>query len=224
VPGEEAPRFPGSSTLTQDAEPSLFIYRQVFVESGKEFVREGIMGLLNRSEAQIFPHEDVEAGRVAACMQAIEKGQCDPGSIWLWCDDARNVFSPLLKLAGPPEMEAADLFGCTHQMVCITDPFRIWELQRALDGRPLFIADGHHRFAAGWNLATIQIRTSMLRSRGGFSLDQIEQDARRGVLLAPKSTDFYPKLAAGLAIHRNQNENVMPPVAHRPGVRKPSSK
>ncbi len=177
-----------------------------------------------------------------------------------------------------------------------------------LEGRELFLADGHHRFAAGHNFAMIQARDSSLRSlpshrlvvqrrglelpetsevedidtflsdtpkdrwrgvvlergrepRGidisrlfplvdlfrdavveptreiplaiaavesgevemailvaAYTVEQIEDYARRGVLLPPKSTDFYPKLR-----HPFQNENVVPATAHRRGVRYPSS-
>ena len=53
----------------------------------------------------------------------------------------------------------------------------------------------------------------------GLSLDEIEVHARSGIFLPPKSTDFYPKLAAGMVMYRHQNENVSPPVPHLPGVR-----
>ena len=171
-------------------------------------------------------------------------------------------------------------------------------------GKELFLADGHHRYAAGYNLAMIQTRDASLRSlpshrlilqkrgmrlpetecvgdidlylattpidrwravvidrgreaRGidiarsvdlkevfcdalveptremgdciaaveagraelamlvtAYTVDQIEDYARRGALLPPKSTDFYPKLA-----HPLQSENVTPATAHRRGVR-----
>jgi uncharacterized protein (DUF1015 family) len=117
-----------------------------------------------------------------------------------------------LKVTRPPEIQVADRFGCVHEIWSVTDPGCICKVQAALNGKDLFLADGHHRFAAGWNLATIQVRNAALRtwpyargavSREELSIDQIERAARQGILLAPKSTDFFPKLAAGLVIHRH---------------------
>lgn len=301
IPGEEEPL--ALSNLVQDAQPALFFYRQHFRFPGEqdESIRDGVMGLLNRAEAEIHTHEETFPERVTACRRAIQDGCTDPGSFWLWSDFA---LPPGLKRSVP--QEAVDTFGTLHQFWPITDLRDIAATQSALDGKALFLADGHHRFAAGWNLATIQVRSNALQSLPvhrlilgahlpalpettpldhfeaflaatpngcvavmpgpafhGFtltspiltrdilterlrsasvaiaavqsgrapmallfapvSLSQIEHDARRGILLPPKSTDFFPKLAAGLVMHRHQNVNTTPPTAQRLGVRKPSS-
>ncbi|MES1260933.1 MAG: hypothetical protein ABUS49_04285, partial [Acidobacteriota bacterium] len=85
MPGQEMPRSSGGEPLIQDAEPSLVLYRQRFRFPGEsaESVREGIMGLLNRAEATVFPHEQVVAGRVAACARMLGETRSDPGSLWL---------------------------------------------------------------------------------------------------------------------------------------------
>jgi uncharacterized protein (DUF1015 family) len=300
VSGEEPPRLLDPSALRQDAEPALYLYTQRFRFPGEsvERVRRGVMGVLDRAHASIFPHEQVEAHRVAECVKAIRAGDTDPGSLWLWRDDAAGAFARLCEPAGPPTVEARDRSGCLHQMWAVTGGARIRALQAAVAGHPLFLADGHHRFAAGWNFATIQAGRDELRTlpshrlilEGGalqappgdpieaepvedidaylaaapkgrtrcvavvpgprlqgfelptgaaaqslipgavvqpvreiaeaiaavesgrakmalllapLSIAQIERDASRGILLPAKSTDFYPKLAAGLVMHRS---------------------
>jgi uncharacterized protein (DUF1015 family) len=225
IPGEDSRPSNVRVNYVQDAEPALFIYRQRFRFPGDEedSVRDGVMGLLDRAEATIHPHEETIAESVAAC--AIDLPDTDLGSLWLWCDDSNDALHPLLQIPKSPEHQMTDRFGCQHQIWPVTGPEHICGIQAALDTKALFLADGHHRFAAGWNLATIQIRGSALRFRDHTSLssalliEQIESNARGGILLPPKSTDFYPKLLAGLVVHRHQNENVTPPVAQRPGVR-----
>jgi len=315
VPGEESPCSLSSAILTQETHPALYLYRQIFRFPGETeiSVREGVMGLLNRMEAPVFAHEETFPERVAACARSLHSGNSDPGSLLLWCSDLEGTLAPLLHMQEPPATEATDSSGCVHQIWPVRDPAHIRGLQSALEGRSLFLADGHHRFASGWNLATIQIRSRALRSlashrlvldtcslsfpkmpfvedigryladapagysrsvivtRGpvfqGFEtphgvhaqrllgpatiqpvrevsqalaaveagrahlalimppyiVAQLEDNARRGILLPPQSTDFYPKLAAGLVIHRNQNENVTPAIAQRLGVLNPSS-
>ena len=314
IPGEEMPPARGGVEYLQDDTPALFLYRQRFRFPGDSevSVREGVTGVLDAGTV-VLPHEETSVDRVADCARMLASAESDPGSLWLWCNDANALLSPLLDTTGEAEIQVTDRFGCLHQMWAVTDAGRIRNIQCALKGRPLFLADGHHRFAAGWNLATIQIRSHALRSlpshrlviaAGEMSLpggvpvhdvagylssaaagrhrcvivrrgpvfegieiacevqverllpgatvqpiremaeaveavqsglaqmallgtpvlvEQIEGDARRGILLPPKSTDFYPKLVAGLISYRPQKENVTPPVAHRPGVRNPSS-
>jgi uncharacterized protein (DUF1015 family) len=225
IPGEDPQPSNVRVNYVQDAEPALFLYRQRFRFPGddEDSVRDGVMGLLDRAEATVHPHEETIAESVAAC--AIDSPDNDLGSLWLWCNDANPSLAPLLQRQQPPEYQMTDRFGCRHQIWPVTKPGHICGIQAALDAKPLYLADGHHRFAAGWNLATIQIRSYALRFRDHTSLssarliEQIESNARGGILLPPKSTDFYPKLLAGLVVHRHQNENVTPPVAQRPGVR-----
>ncbi len=311
ISGEEPPCPLDNAALRQDAQPALYLYTQRFRFAGEsvERVRRGVMGLLDRAHATIFPHEQIDADRVAECAKAIRAQESDPGSLWLWRDDFSGALASLCETTEPATAEACDHFGCLHQMWAVTDAGRIRALQAELAGHPLFLADGHHRFAAGWNFATIQAGRDALRTlpshrlilEGGplrapasqpiediesylaiapegparcvavtpgptlrgfelpagvaaqslipgavvepireiaeaiaaveagrakmalllapLSIAQIEHDARRGILLPPKSTDFYPKLAAGLVMHRNQNAKVTPPVAQRPGVR-----
>ncbi len=300
IPGEEQP-LP-LAELVQADEPALYFYRQQFRFPGdrEHSVRDGVMGILNRAEAVLHTHEETFPDRVANCARTIQEGHTDPGSMWLW-----SSFTMPPGLTHGASEQAVDAFGTLHQFWPITHPYTIAAVQSALAGKPLFLADGHHRFAAGWNLATIQVRTEALKTlpvhhliptvlalpetqpvqrleeylgdgnrcvavtRGplfqGFELDaahkflhadaitervrstdaaiaavqsgrvpmallyaplslsQIEHDAQRGILLPPKSTDFFPKLAAGLIMHRHQNVNTTPPTAQRPGVRNPSS-
>ncbi len=323
VPGEETAPALDPSLLVEDSRPALFLYRQRFRFPGEaeESVREGVMGLLDPEEpARIFPHEETYPERVAACAAELKSTGLHRSSLFLWCDDAEGIIAPLLKTDAPTSIEATDHVGCLHQIRRIEDPVWIHRLQAALRSKPLFLADGHHRFAAGWKLATIQVRTNALQTLAvhrlvlenssltlpettpiediaaywaaappglvrfgmvvprtgllGFelpcrdggpnisilrslvlhdirtqpvrgiaraieavrtgqarmaflleplSIAAIENHARCAILLPPKSTDFFPKLAAGLVMQRHQKETVTPATAQRPGVRNPSS-
>jgi hypothetical protein len=317
IPGEEPMRPVQPEFLLHDAEPALYIYQQRFRFPGdtEDSVREGVTGLLDRAEAgPVYVHEGTLPDRLAACAEALraeDPERPDPGSLWLWVHEESPHLAPILQTSATPTFHAADRFGCLHRMWRINEPIRIAKIQDALAGKELFLADGHHRYAAGWNLATIQIRTEALRTlpshrlviedgltlpatqpipdihtfwaetppgrarfgviwpsgelRGfevpwemrhrlldgtlvkpvrtieravqavgngearmallvqALSVDEIEAEARSGIFLPPKSTDFYPKLAAGMVMYRHQNETVKPPVPHLPGVRYPSS-
>jgi uncharacterized protein (DUF1015 family) len=307
LPGEQAaPVIPGGQidellrqgALQEDREPVLFLYRQTFRFTGQEeWTRTGVMGIPGEP-SNIYVHEQVFDAGIEACREELDKTGAFLSSLFLWCNDAEGLLAPLLNCDGAPLFEYSDQFGCRHQFWRIRDPAWIAAVQSALVEQPLFLADGHHRFAARWQLATIQIRNFALQTfaahrlvletrdmelpetqpvqdlrsywektppgrvrfgvllpelrgfelpcapdernisvlhgrvlRGAvvtavrdaaqaanavrtgracmallmepLSVDDIEADAHRGLWLPPKSTDFFPKLLAGMVMYRH---------------------
>jgi uncharacterized protein (DUF1015 family) len=204
VPGEETDPPFHPELLTEDTHSCLFVYRQKF----QNFIREGVIGLLNREKATVYPHEETRSDSVAACSRRLRETSVQTSTVWAWVNDAERLLNSLLAPYQPPVIEAADRFGCLHQIERIANSAVIRQIQTALHGKNLFLADGHHRIASGWTLITVQVRNNALNSRAGRlprppNIDDIEAAALRGRLLPPKSTDFYPKLAAGLVMARH---------------------
>jgi uncharacterized protein (DUF1015 family) len=204
VPGEETDPPFHPELLAQDTQPCLFIYRQRF----QNLIREGVIGLLDRGEATVCLHEETCANSVAACSHRLRETGVQTSTLWAWVNDADRSLASLLVLHQHPVIEAADRFGCLHQIVRVANTTVISQIQTALQGKTLFLADGHHRFASGWTLITIQVRSNALSSRAGRlpqppNIDDLEEAALGGRLLPPKSTDFFPKLAAGLVMARH---------------------
>ena len=192
--------------LRQDTAKALFVYRQRFCFGGDETanVREGLVGLLgDAGENAVLRHEHTFAERRLACEKELGRTGANLSSLWLACDDVDRRMESLLCDAAceRPWLEVTDGSHCVHQLWRVVNPARIEAAQGALEGKELFLVDGHHRFAANWRLATVQIRTEALRtSKLPESVPHIVDCARQGLLLPPKSTDFYPKLAEGLVI------------------------
>jgi hypothetical protein len=239
---------------------------------------------------------------VEACREELGNAGAYVSSLFLWCNDRAGALARLFKTEAAPLFEYADRFGCRHQFWRMADPAWISAVQEALAGQPLFLADGHHRFAANWQLATIQVRSTALQTFAahrlvlearnmelpkmqplddlqayweetppdmarfgallpdlrGFELpcaadkrnvsvlhrlvlhdavvkpvrdaaqaanmvrsgdarmallmeplriSDIEADALRGIRLPPKSTDFFPKLVAGMVMYKHSRQN-----------------
>ena len=308
LPGEQAAPViqPGQidellaqGALQQDRDPALFLYRQSFrfPDSQEEWTRTGVMGVPG-DRSNIYAHEQVFETGIEACRQELHNTGACVSSLFLWCNDRDGRLAQLLKTDAAPSLEYVDSYGCRHEFWRIADPAWIADVQAALAGQPLFLADGHHRFAANWPLATIQVRSAALQTfaahrlvleardielpetqavddfcsywketppgkvrfgvllpelrgfelpskaaernisvlhrlvlrdavvkpvrdltkaadavRNGHArmalllapllLDDIEADALRGILLPPKSTDFFPKLVAGMVMCRH---------------------
>src|SRR5689334_943686 len=144
---------------------ALFVYRQRFrfPAETSEIMRIGIMGVLHTESTHILPHEETIPERVAAMRRSLSDRLYDPGPLWLWCNDPDDSLASAIQPAGPPQIIAQDHIGCIHEYWRINELnelHRIKTLQVALGGRLLFLADGHHRYAAGWKFGVIQIRTS----------------------------------------------------------------
>ena len=171
MPGEEPVPVIDPASLLEDPEPALFVYRQRFRFPGEEqeSARAGIVGLLCRDRAKaIYPHEHTVQSSVEACRRERRRMQLEASMLTLWCDDGDGSLSSLLQVEGQPFAEAIDRFGCVHQLWRMTSADD--KLQSRLLERELFLADGHHRFAAGWQLAAIQIRTPAFRTLAAHRL------------------------------------------------------
>lgn len=289
------PKLIHEGILQQDGQNALFIYRQRFCFPGEEMesVREGVTGLLSAdARRRVLRHEETIISSKENCSRERQRMRANLSSLLLWCDDDDARIASLLSsmLVAKPWKEVIDQTGCVHQIWRVIEAKWIANVQTLLHGKELFLADGHHRFAAEWQLATIQIRSKALRTlavhrllladipidleparaisnleefraatpagavrfgvhdgetllgvelssssyeqllrtartrpirhvsqaiqavRNGeaqlafllerLSVSEIMVYARRGALLPPQSTDFYPKLAEGLVLHR----------------------
>jgi uncharacterized protein (DUF1015 family) len=312
LPGEQAApviqagqieKLLAQGALREDCEPALFLYRQCFYfpRLQQEWTRTGVMGIPG-DPSNVYAHEQVFEAGIEACREELGSAGACVSSLFLWCNDREGTLALLFKTEAAPLFEYVDTFGCRHQFWRMADPAWISAVQEALAGQPLFLADGHHRFAANWQLATIQIRGAALQTFAahrlvlearsmerpetqplddlqaywektppgrvrfgvllpelhGFELacaadernvsvvhrlvlrdavvkpvrdaaqaantvrsgdarmallmeplriSDIEADARRGIRLPPKSTDFFPKLVAGMVMYRHSRKN-----------------
>lgn len=210
VPGTEPPPAFNlqAKCLQRDVTPCLYLYRQIFFCAHIDRLAErvGVMGVLRTGgQDGVLPHEQTFAAGVAACQAERALLRAETSSLSLWCEDPGNEVHQLLRACGYHTFRSyQDRFGCTHELTRITDPELISRLQAHLRTQTLYLADGHHRFAAGWTLATVQLRSDTLRPHPGAhaqALADLEVAARNRILLAPKSTDFQPKLAGRLLWH-----------------------
>jgi uncharacterized protein (DUF1015 family) len=209
VPGVQRPPklSTGLGCVETDSEEAFFLYQQRFrlPEENMDCVREGVIGLLIPPDRdRVYRHEETLPDGVLGCRQERERWSAEMTSLFLWCRDESGELKNALRFSSPPWREIADPFGCIHQFWRVSDPERIAAIQECVRRNDLFLADGHHRFAAGWQFATVQVSTPELRPfrDARSSLSALERESRAGRLLPPKSTDFYPKLIGRVLLHR----------------------
>ncbi len=137
--------------LFSEADPALYVYHQQFEVAGQEFNRRGFMARMRLSrfgEGVVFPHEETMSGPkmdrymlTAVCkanLSQIFGLYPDPGC------EAQNLLEEAV--AGQTPVEAVDHLGVVHRMWPVTDPAVIAAVAGVMGPKPIFIADGHHRY------------------------------------------------------------------------------
>ncbi len=118
--------------------PALWSWR--WTEAGRSVV--GVAGALRLPAAGVVPHEEVRPGLVAHRAAELGSGRVQPEPIMLLYDGDPELVPAEV---GEPTLDLR-LTDAEHRVSRIDDPERRAEVDAALAGRTLVVADGHHRF------------------------------------------------------------------------------
>jgi len=144
--------------LRQDSARSLYIYHQQFQIEGRQYTRQGFMArvrLETFGQGRIYPHEETLAGPKADRLKLFRATGMNLSPVFGLFPDETNEVTPVLESAvrGSPPLEAtdhfADHFGVIHRFWPISDQHVIAQLTGLMGPKPIFIADGHHRYETG---------------------------------------------------------------------------
>lgn len=142
--------------LRQEHEDALYVYSQEFEWEGKRYVRSGVLGRVRLEEfgtGNVFPHEQTLSGPKADRLKLIRATNANLSPIFgLYPDDEATVQQKLddacIKLT--PNV-ATDHLGVIHKVWVVTDHNVINQVKSGLRDKPVFIADGHHRYETALN-------------------------------------------------------------------------
>jgi uncharacterized protein (DUF1015 family) len=142
--------------LQADPNPALYVYHQQFQYEGQTFDRRGFMcrvKLERFGEGNIFPHEETHASAKADRLKLTTACKANLSQIFGLYPDPNNEAQELLEasLVGATPLEATDHLGVKHRMWLVTDVKVIQQVAGLLGPKPMFIADGHHRYETACN-------------------------------------------------------------------------
>jgi uncharacterized protein (DUF1015 family) len=147
-----------SGIVAEDDEAAIYAYYQTFDVGGVEFTRRGFIAMVelqDYSSGGVKPHERTLEGPKADRLNLLKATHTHFGQIFQLYRDDDNTVADLLAdyTAAQPLAEAGipEQTRVTHRIWPVTDPTAISQLQEAMEGRPLFIADGHHRYETALN-------------------------------------------------------------------------
>jgi uncharacterized protein (DUF1015 family) len=142
--------------LQLDPDPALYVYHQIFDYAGQHLTRRGFMARIRLErfgEGKIYPHEETHASAKADRFKLTVACRANLSQIFGLYPDEDNAAQEILEEAiiGKTPLEAVDHLGVVHRMWPVSDLKVIGEVASVLGPRPMFIADGHHRYETACN-------------------------------------------------------------------------
>lgn len=147
-------RWQAGGVLVREATPSLYLVDQTYPgPDGRERTRRGFIArlrLADFTERVVLPHERTHADAKVDRLRLYRAVHADLSQIFLlFPDDDGGVGGALAAAAGAAPVaaarEASDGDGNLHRIVPLTGP-GVERVVALLHERPLYIADGHHRY------------------------------------------------------------------------------
>ncbi len=142
--------------LQHEPDPAIYVYHQVFDYAGKTYTRRGFMTrvqLVRFGEGNIYPHEQTHAKAKDDRLRLTRACQANMSQIFGLYPDPTNEAQNLLEahVAGTAGVEAVDHLGVTHRLWPVRDQNLISKVAALVEDKPMFVADGHHRYETACN-------------------------------------------------------------------------
>jgi uncharacterized protein (DUF1015 family) len=149
-------RWVQQGVLMQERDAALYVYHQVFEWEGVTFTRRGFLGRIRLErfgEGQVYPHEQTMSGPKADRLKLLAACRMNLSPVFGMYPDSENaVQAPLERsIAAQSPLEARDHLGVIHRMWPVIHHATIDQVQRLIKEKPIFIADGHHRYETAIN-------------------------------------------------------------------------
>ena len=156
--------------LQRDDQPALYVYHQIFTVGGKEYCRKGFMCGCEATpfgEGMIFPHEITMSGPKLDRLMLTTACKTNFSQIFGLYPDAENEVQNILEDAvrGEAPLEATDKDGVINRMWIVDDPDVVSKVVALMGPKPIFIADGHHRYETACNYR------KQIREQGELTLE-----------------------------------------------------
>ncbi|MFO0958764.1 MAG: DUF1015 domain-containing protein [Isosphaeraceae bacterium] len=140
--------------LKDDGHPALYLYDQTFTVEGQTFTRKGFLARVRLEpfgQGKIFPHEQTLSGPKADRLALYHATNFNLSPIFGLYPDAQEEVIRAVEagLKDRTPLVARDHLGVEHRLWLVTDPAAHTAVQGLMGSRPIFIADGHHRYETG---------------------------------------------------------------------------
>jgi uncharacterized protein (DUF1015 family) len=153
-----------SSILQQRKDPALYIYEMEY-KAGKDTKKlRGIICLVRIEDYDsgiVKPHETTLSGPKSDRLNLLRACKASFSQIFsLFSDPQGKVANIIAKVNRKPELEVKHSDGVIHRVWSLNDKEEIKAITSELADKPIFIADGHHRYDTALNYRNEQLKGS----------------------------------------------------------------
>jgi uncharacterized protein (DUF1015 family) len=138
-----------AGVLIQDPKPAIYPYSQTFTQHGRTLHRRGFFALVRLApfgHGQVVPHEKTYANPIEDRLKLMRATGVQLSPIFGLYSDPRNELASLLHQSlSKPELSAT-LDEVKNDLWSITSAPVIRQISDLMAHRPIYIADGHHRY------------------------------------------------------------------------------
>ncbi|OOP57029.1 MAG: hypothetical protein AYP45_05755 [Candidatus Brocadia carolinensis] len=157
--------------LRQEDSPAIYIYDQEFLSGNIWLTRRGFIALVRLEpfdKGSIYPHEQTLPGPKADRLKLTQSCRANLSSIFaLFPDETNEIDADLLAMTSTkPEVDFVGDTGVKNKLWVIKEKQAIDRLVGRMKEKPLFIADGHHRYETA-----MVYKEQMQKEHGGSQAD-----------------------------------------------------
>lgn len=186
--------------LQFEPDAAIYVYHQIFDYAGRTYTRRGFMSrvqLVRFGEGNIYPHEQTHAKAKDDRLRLTRACRANMSQIFGLYPDPTNAAQNLLEaaIAGTAALEAVDHLDVTHRLWPVTDQTLIAKVATLIEGAPMFVADGHHRYETACNyrdeLAAAGGGTLPADNPANFVLSMVMSMDDPGLIVLPTHRLFH---------------------------------
>ncbi len=142
--------------LATDPHPAFYVYHQIYEVDGKQHTRKGFFARVRLEafgEGKIYPHEQTLSGPKADRLNLFTATKFNLSPVFgLYPDEAEEVLKAAeAGIKDKTPLEARDHLGVLNRIWPVLDQATHTAVQGLMASKPIFIADGHHRYETGVN-------------------------------------------------------------------------
>ena len=136
-----------SEVLAREDAPALYIYVQDYPEEGKNKTRIGFYAAMKLDEKAVLKHENTLTGPKEDRLKLLKEVRANLSPIFGLFEDKKGIVqSQLKKIIRQDPLMDISAQGVRHRLYKEERPAVVQAVVRAMGPKPMFIADGHHRF------------------------------------------------------------------------------
>ena len=145
-----------NGALRQEDAPCYYLMRHTYLDQGETKQQSGLFGHIlveEYGQGSVLPHEFTREPAVMDRVALLEASMTQFSPLMTLYRDGDNELAPLLEqvAASPPDLQSSGNPRCGIGEIAlwrIANPDLQQRIARFFEGRPVFLADGHHRYEA----------------------------------------------------------------------------